>query len=343
MGCIALVGPTTYTDFILEVTAAHDDDDGWGFVFGYDQITSQHYQASVINDEWPQPASDGVQGPFVKMKKTNGAPCVAGQMNETAGNHCYDTISYTDGTGAYVDGSLVTDYPGEYARKYPWKIDDVWPTRKLTLIVKDGEARVMVQGPEKIMNTPTNFYRQPDQYVATWTYNLNALGYGGGRLGLFTFAHQATFYNLTITDLSNDANLPTAYCNGMGTCTAGGVCTAVPVSDVCESPVGATVIDTTTLSAFEFIEDEGGMTQPCIWSIADIGRGGFLYQSSNAYGAGGSLDNALLGCNAMVNGPEYTDFIAQFDADNYDNDAPGIVFGSGNSAEIKFKILSSAT
>ena len=35
-GCVALAGlGEEYTDFIAEYSAIHDDNDGWGFVFGY--------------------------------------------------------------------------------------------------------------------------------------------------------------------------------------------------------------------------------------------------------------------------------------------------------------------
>jgi len=207
----------------------------------------------------------------------------------------------------------------------------VWPDRKMTLIVKDGEARLMVLGPEVNRDTPINSLRQPSKYVSTWTYQLDSLGYIGGQLGLFVYAHQATFYDLKITDLSDDANLPSDYCGGASTCTASGVCSAVPVSDVCEGPVGATVADLTTTNEFDFIDDAFISTQ-CDWSARDLGKGPFLYQSTNAHA---SLEG--VGCNALYKGGEYTDFIIQMDVDNYDNDGVGFIFGY-KSAVDHFKI-----
>jgi len=258
---------------------------------------------------------------------------------------CYDTFSYTDYVGRYVsdntsyfddtgrfviDNELVTDIPGEYYRTYPYNVDQVWPTRKMTLIVKDGEARLMVLGPDKTSDAPINNMRQPSKYVSTWSYDLGT--YTGGQLGLFVYAHQLTFYDLKITDLSDDNNLPTDYCGANSTCVDSGVCVAVPVPDVCEDPVGAEVIDVTTLDAFEFWQDNGVTTGQCDWQARDLGRGTFMYQSSNAHGS-----KEGIGCNAMYRGGPYTDFVMQFDADNYDNDGIGFVFGYKSELE-HFKI-----
>ena len=101
--------------------------------------------------------------------------------------NCYDTLSYSDYSGGFVsdgdsfafnpgrfniDGMPVTDIPGEYYRTYPYKVDQVWPDRKMTLIVKDGEARLQVLGPEVVRDTPINSLRQPTKYVGTWSYDL---------------------------------------------------------------------------------------------------------------------------------------------------------------------------
>ena len=252
--------------------------------------------------------------------------------------NCYDTISYSDLQGRFVsdgathsgqgrfviDGVSETDIPGEYYRTYPWTADSVFPTRKMTLVVKDGEARVSLLGPEVTdTGAPVNNFRQPTKVVATWTYNLDALGYSGGQIGFWTYAHQATFTNVTVTDLSDDANLPTDYCNGMATCTDGGVCTAVPAADVCPDPVGATSVDLTTTGSFDYIGDPG-INANCAWQVQTSSRGSFLYQSSNA---NTGTESTLFGCNAILKGQAYTDFIMQTSFDNYDNDGVGVVFG----------------
>jgi len=325
LGCLAIIGTETYTDFMIEVTAEHDDDDGFGFVFGYDGKANpvQHIMAEVNNDKWPDPPMDGVRGPYAKIKKTNDKPCVAAQMNATADNMCYDTMAFSDYLGRFnVDGEMLYDIPGDYHRRYPFKVDEPWPTRTLTLIVKDGEARLMIKG---TAYKPPSSLREysATQWVGTWTRNLADFSYVGGQVGLFTYAHQLTFYDLKITDLSDAANLPTGYCNGMGSCLESGVCVSAPVAEVCEDAVGSTVVDMTSLSPWEFYQDDN-MRSDCDWKIEDLGAGPLLYQASNAYSI---WDIPYLGCNALYKQGEYTDFLMQMDIDNRDNDGVGFIFG----------------
>ena len=115
--------------------------------------------------------------------------------------------------------------------------------------------------------------------------------------------------------------MPTDYCNGEATCASSGVCVGVPVSDVCEGPVGATVVDLSTTNEFDYFDDFGVSTQ-CDWSARDLGKGPLLYQSTNAHR---SLEG--VGCNALYKGGEFTDFVMQIDVDNYDNDGVGMIFG----------------
>ena len=71
MGC-ALLYKGEYENFIMEATIVNHDNDGIGFVFGWQSI-SDHYQAVAINDHWPSPAADGVDGPFMKLKRRDPA------------------------------------------------------------------------------------------------------------------------------------------------------------------------------------------------------------------------------------------------------------------------------
>ena len=324
LGCIALIGSALYTDFMVEVTATHDDDDVWGFVFGYDPFAtpSPHFVAMVNNDKWPDPPADGVRGPFSKIVATNGKS-FENLENITTATNPYDTLSYNDYLGRFViDGESRLDVPGEYTRTYPFKVDAVWPDRRITLIVKDGEARIMVMAPDGTdSGAPVNNFRQPTQYISTWTSNLVAAGYTGGRIGLFLNAHQATFTDLKVTDLST--TMPTGYCNGAlgATCTATGVCAAVAAPDVCEQPVGATVVDMTTLTPWDFVQDDN-LNDDCEWIIEDRGNGPFLTQTSNA-----NAGLELVGCNAIYKSTDFTDFIMQMDVDNWDNDGMGMIFG----------------
>ena len=50
--------------------------------------------------------------------------------------------------------------------------------------------------------------------------------YTGGKIGFFTYAHQAVFTSLTITDLdpTTASSMPTGYCGGLSACLPTGVC-----------------------------------------------------------------------------------------------------------------------
>ena len=63
MGCVALYPANTYTDFIFEIDVTHQDNDGWGVIFGYDDTDGSHYMGAAINEAWPQNAADGIFGP----------------------------------------------------------------------------------------------------------------------------------------------------------------------------------------------------------------------------------------------------------------------------------------
>ena len=196
----------------------------------------------------------------------------------------------------------------------------------MTLIVKGREARVMFKPADVDVGTPVNNLRQMQSYATAMTFDLGD-DYNGGLIGLFTYAHQLTVTNFTVTDLATA--LPTAYCNGEALCdTSKGLCTKVAVSDVCMDPIGPNVdvVDTTDLGAWDFVEDPF-LDSACDWSIVDVGRGAHLGQLSNANRAG--VDYTLLGCNALYKGKDgdYTDFLLQYDVDNYDNDGIGFVFG----------------
>ena len=316
LGCIALLADRQYTDFMLEVTAIHDDGAStqpWGLMFGYDGMGTEpeNIIALVNNDaNFPSNPDDGIFGPSMKLKATNGRPCLA-----DASTSCYDTLSFVDSFGQFIiDGVQMTDVPGEYSRRYLHS--GPWPREiKLTLIVKDGSAKLMMLSPSKDFPTDINGQRQPSQWVSTWTSEISF--YQGGLIGLFAAAHAVTFTDVTVTDLTN---LPSEYCNGEGLC-ADGVCTRIPVSDVCEDPVDATVIDTRVLTAFEYIDDVG-LNAPCQWVIQDLGKGPFLYQMANSH-----ADMEGLGCNALYRGGSFTDFLLQVDVDNFDNDGVGLIFG----------------
>ena len=84
-------------------------------------------------------------------------------------------------------------------------------THKLTLIVKDLEARL--------------FWTDTDGTVVATVAQLPDT-YTGGHIGFFTYAHQAVFQSLKITDLdpATASSMPIGYCGGAAPCLATGVC-----------------------------------------------------------------------------------------------------------------------
>ena len=310
VGCIALI-PETYTDFIAEYEAVHFDNDAWGFVFGWTD-TLTHYSALTHNDAWPQAAIDGISGPFTKIRKSTGLPCVSPGMD--ASNACYETLAYTDRDG-YSDAGPSRDSgprSKEYEYSHAYSASSIWQPHKITLIVKGQEARLLYKTPDMFMDTPFNDVRMGNQYQAAMSFDLK--GYTGGRVGIMTSAHQMVASNFKITDISDPANLPTAYCGGLdgAVCDEGitGLCLAVAASGVCEGAVNPEIFDTTDISLFEFIDDP--VNSACNWGF---GPNGFLSQSSNA----NRNEGTTLGCNALLP-KEYTDFVMEMWMDNLDND-----------------------
>lgn len=93
------------------------------------------------------------------------------------------------------------------------------------------------------------------------------------------------------------------------------------MADVCEGPGGDGVVSilTTTLDAWEFIEDPYERTTLCEW---ELGIDGHLRQSANSTRTQGILP----ACNAIAVNQTYTDVMLQVDVNNDDNDAVGINF-----------------
>ena len=177
----------------------------------------------------------------MKIKMMNGNPCLA-SMNSS--NNCFDTLSFLNGDGHFqVDptayatsgdaAAAATSYtlPAPMAATYrPYPMDGT--LHKLTLIVKDLEARL--------------FWTDTDGTVVGTVAQLPDT-YTGGKIGLFTYAHQVVFDTLTITDLdpATASGMPTGYCGGTAACLATGVCgdyyaPSAPPSAACFVDDGAT-------------------------------------------------------------------------------------------------------
>ena len=195
MGCMAMYQPKKYTDFIAEITATHADNDGFGFVFGYNAV-DDHYLGIAMNDRWPVPAADGIGGPFLKIKKHNGKPTLP---NMDASTNVFDTLSHIDSKGFNRDamqGSTGLGIPREYAAQYPYKLGAMFEeTMKMVLIVTGQEARLYIPSPGSDTGGAVNSFRQSQGITSTWTFDLS--GYTGGHVGAFYepfFCHFLLFY-----------------------------------------------------------------------------------------------------------------------------------------------------
>jgi hypothetical protein len=70
MGTIAYYNVREFENFRLEVDVIADDNDGMGFVWGYQEDTERHYRFQLMNDRWPEvPSLDGFNGPYLIAHK----------------------------------------------------------------------------------------------------------------------------------------------------------------------------------------------------------------------------------------------------------------------------------
>lgn len=222
----------------------------------------------------PSPAADGIEGPFLKVKRNNGGNVL---NNMDATNTVFDLITYIDSEGTHEG---MVDMPFEYERQYPYESGTPFAPMKLTLIVKNGEVRVLFPTPEVDTGTEEpNRFRQSDRYVSAWSTDLGS-GYRGGKIGFFTSKHRATFKNLKITDLSKSATPVQAFCGGSpdSTCDESkGVCIAVPLGDICPDPVNPIYHDTQSMSTFELVDEEMLSSACECVTVIMIRRGTFAF------------------------------------------------------------------
>ena len=362
-GCNLLYDGATYTNFILEAKMYHSDNDGVGFVFGWNDLLD-HYQAAMINDQWPSPPADGISGPHMKLKrrrKACSASCsVAYVDGNTADEDCYETLAYLNNGGASSTLSAAAgDLAGDLESPINQHYNDAYfaypnygtpseTAAPLYLIVNNSEVRF------------GRWDTTLSKWVMTWAELPSA--YAGGKIGLFTYAHQPLIWDVKITDL--DATSP-MMCGGAGTCDMGvcdcdvtndayyaatGLCEyttpSVGAGDICVgNGASRTAIDIdSTLASLSGDGTSGSWTSSqdasltsstCAWSFmspSDIASWGYnsggpgIYQSSNSWGNYPG-DNTIMGCNLYYNEQTYTNFIMEATLANGDNDGVGFVFG----------------
>ena len=111
MGCNLLHQTRTYENFILEATVQNNDNDGVGFVFGWHSI-DDHYQAVMVNDDERNPYADGVDAPFIKLKRRDP------NLGDCSNHMCFETLSCRlfghEQRDAAVTLTILAKYRGNY-------------------------------------------------------------------------------------------------------------------------------------------------------------------------------------------------------------------------------------
>lgn len=185
---------------VSQVDIFSGDNDGVGFVFGW-KSANDHHVVLLENDRWPVFAVDDIPGPFIKFKRRiPGRPCLR-HMN--ASTSCFGTYAHLNKTHSAPFG-----VPATYAQTFT-----PFPTTapfRLTLIVKEGQARITFQEPLS-------------QARVMLRAELPLNTYSGGLVGLTTYANNPRFSNLRLTDLSLGPQ-PSAFCDGAAKCQQDGDC-----------------------------------------------------------------------------------------------------------------------
>jgi len=195
-----LMNGDSYDTFIAEFEVFSDDNDGLGFLFGYQGI-NEHFTATEINDQWPNPPADGYSGPHMKLRQRNGAALPT--MN--ADNTVYSLLESNDGDdGVSVAKQNYVPYRGSTVMNMALKVDccDAAGNTFITFLSSRHSSSGEVEGVQRLTGMTS--------------------AYTPGRIGLFVYAHTAKFDNFQITPL-NGAEL--GYCEGAGECNMGdGTC-----------------------------------------------------------------------------------------------------------------------
>jgi hypothetical protein len=204
MGSYLMFTAQGLDQFIAEADIHTHDNDGVGFIFGF-QDMDHHFVAHEVNDQWPSEgnAADGVSGPCMKIRERHGA--VPTDQPMTGANNAYTILPSNDGDdGLAVNKAGYTPYPETSWFKIGIKV------------VKSGRGTYSF----------TFQSTRPDQDHVTasgWTIEKvtgHSSSYTAGLGGIFEYAEQLTIDNIRVTPLQD--NVPVSeyvsFCNGRGHC-----------------------------------------------------------------------------------------------------------------------------
>lgn len=205
-----LVLDGVFDEFIMEVDVDTHDNDGTGFVFGF-QSVDDHFTAHEINDVWPDCSwgcpADGYSGPFQKISRRSGA--VPDPL--TPANTPVSLLASADGDdGLSVNRASYTPFPDG-----PWFKQGLKVSRTLSGYLVEFQS-----------TRTTGDVTTSIESVSAYTTD-----YVPGQVGFYNYANNGVARdNFRITPIDGSA---ISACNGRGVCGWTNMCTCtIPGADL---------------------------------------------------------------------------------------------------------------
>ena len=135
-----------FDEFIVEMELFSQDNDGTGFVFGYRDL-GDHFTATEINDQWPNPPADGYGGPHQKIRKRSGMALPT--MDDS--NNVYSLLPSDDGDdGLSVNKANYSPYAEGVIMNMALKVEKNGAEYFMTFLSSRHDANGGVEGAERL-------------------------------------------------------------------------------------------------------------------------------------------------------------------------------------------------
>lgn len=241
---------TDYEFFLMEMDVRAADNDGMGIIFGY-QNRDDHYRVIMMNDVWPQPAADGVNGD----NNPRGHTKIQRRIRQCASNIAYHGPNATFENSETACHQLLNYVTGPMGYRLYSEVD----LFKIGLWVRPSPDNTRVH---------VTFWRSDvAPAVQRLEIDIDPAAYKAGKVGIQLYAQQAFFDNIQIINLKPGSSylgltgltFCSAFTNG-GTCTAAtglcscntgaafGDCSRVPLPTGCCNDQAATNYDASCTS-----------------------------------------------------------------------------------------------
>ena len=190
-----------YDEFIAEIEVVNNDNDGVGFLFGWQSLID-HFTATEINDVWPSPAVDGYNGPAMKIRRRVGrsAPNIYSSTNP------FQLLDSEDGDdGVSVTKASYTPYSiAPSVVRLGLKVECCDASANYIITYQSTRGRTGMQ-----VESVTGYTDQyvPGQIVSALLTEAQTHSVLTQRFaqGLFMYSHTADFDNLRVTPLNAGA------------------------------------------------------------------------------------------------------------------------------------------